>query len=308
MLSMRHFGVLAWLCVSTPLVLAACDTSKNQAKAEKSDDDDDDDESEKKKKKKKGKEDDQDKPKEKAGSSAEKVAEKTAEPAKPAEPAPTAAPAPAPSAPDVTRPNIGTPEAPVTSPTQQTYPMAGIKTISDTCSNAHVILVTAPESVGVDYEWKYSRQAMVANQQYRVVDGAPRVPGEVSFQVHQADASMMNAFVLVANCADGTTCNHLAAMYKAIVKSSNPQVFCGDIPKNIGPKKKSINLLAGGARANLPSSSDTISKCARLAACTIADKTSTTEDVGISCQKSPTSFKLDCATRYPCAEVLACMK
>jgi hypothetical protein len=49
---------------------------------------------------------------------------------------------------------------------------------------------------------------MLANQQYQVVDGKPSLPGQVSFQVHQADAKLSNAWVLVANCADGTTCNH----------------------------------------------------------------------------------------------------
>lgn len=209
---------------------------------------------------------------------------------------------------DVTHPNLGTPEKPVLTPTQQTYSMDGIKTISDTCSNAHVNLVTAPESVGVDYDWTYSRQAMLANQQYHVVDGDPKVPGDVSFQVHQADAKMQNAYVLIASCADGVTCNHLAAMYKAIVKSANPQPFCGDIPAHLGAKKKSVNLLAGGPEANLPADSDARAKCARVAACTIADKTDTKDDVGIACQKSPSSYKLECAKKYPCAEVLACMK
>lgn len=296
-----HRLFAAIFALSLAPTVTACEAKKDEPKASKDDDEEDDKADKKKEKKKKGKS---------SSDSAAGTAAKTAEPAKtgeapkpeaikPAEPTPTA---------DVTRPNVGTPEAPVMSPTQQTYSMAGIKTISDTCSNAHVILVTAPESVGVDYEWKYSRQAMLANQQYKVVDGAPRVQGEVSFQVHQADASMSNAFVLIANCADGTTCNHLAAMYKSIVKSSNPQVFCGEIPKNVGSKKKDINLMAGGPRQNLPKSDDTISKCARIAACTIADKTSTTEDVGISCQKSPNSYKLDCAARYPCAEVMSCLK
>ena len=243
----------------------------------------------------------------KTGAAPATAAAPTATPA-PETAAPAPAPPPAPAAVDVTKPNLGTPEAPVMSPTQQTYSMDGIKTISDTCANAHVILAQAPETVGVDYEWKYSRQAMLANQQYQVVDGKPALPGQVSFQVHQADAKLNNAFVLVANCADGTTCNHLAAMYKAIVKSSNPQVLCGDVPAHLGSMKKAVNLMAGGWKANLPKSGDTISQCARLAACTIADKTDTKEDVGINCQKSPQSFKLDCADRYPCAEVLACSK
>ncbi|NUP09644.1 MAG: hypothetical protein HOW73_26660 [Polyangiaceae bacterium] len=276
----------------------------------------DDDKADEEKGEKKSKKDKKEK-KDKASASSEATA--SSPPAKDAPPAQTQtaaatatvidAPPPVPPGTiDVTKPNIGTPEKPVTSPTQQSYAMGTIKPVADSCANAHVILTQAPESVGLDYDWKYSRQAMLANQQYRVVDGTPTGTGQVSFQVHQADASMNKAFVLVANCADGVTCNHLAAMYKAIVKSSNPQVICGDLPAYLGPKKKSINLMAGGPNANLPAASDTISKCARMAACTIADKTDTTDDVGINCQKSPQSFKLECASRYPCAEVLACAK
>lgn len=224
-------------------------------------------------------------------------------PASSSEPAPTE-----PVKNDVTHPNLGTPEKPVLTPTQQTYAMDGIKTISDTCDKAHVNLVTAPETVGVDYDWTFTRQAMLANQQYHVVDGDPKAPGDVAFQVHQADAKMQNAYVLIARCVDGVTCNHLAAMYKAVVKSANPQPFCGDIPAHLGAKKKSVNLLAGGPEANLPADSDARAKCARVAACTIADKTDTKDDVGLACQKSPSSYKLACAKKYPCAEVLACMK
>ncbi|MBK6516279.1 MAG: hypothetical protein IPG04_19790 [Polyangiaceae bacterium] len=301
---MKTLLVCAALAAVSVSIVACNQDKKDDTKAEKDDDKDD-----KKGDKKKGGASASPSAKESAGAGA-KTSAPTAAPAT-AAPAPeTAAPAPppAPTAADVTKPNLGTPEKPVMSPTQQTYSMDGIKTIPDTCSNAHVILTQAPESVGVDYEWKYSRQAMLANQQYQVVDGKPSLPGQVSFQVHQADAKLSNAWVLVANCADGTTCNHLAAMYKSIVKSSNPQVFCGDVPAHLGPMKKAVNLMAGGWKANLPATGDTISQCARLAACTIADKTDTKEDVGINCQKSPQSFKLNCADRYPCAEVLACTK
>jgi len=287
--------VLLAVALATP----ACDSSsKSSKKHQVTKDDEADDDAPKKKSKKQGADDtsgDDAKPSKKADGS---------------KPAATATGAVAPAAPnDVTIPNVGTYEEPVTTPSKQTYSMVGITTISDDCATAHVIMATAPESVGADYEWKYTRQAMLANQQYRVVADAPHVRGEVAFEVHQADASLNHAFVLLANCADGLTCNHLAAMYKSVVKSSNPQVVCGDVPAaRVGRFVKKTDLMAGGPKANLPASSDTISKCARVAACTIADDTATKDDVGIACQKSPSSFRLDCASRYPCAEVLACMK
>lgn len=203
-----------------------------------------------------------------------------------------AAPAPAPQA--------------VTTPEMQSYPMGSIRAIPDTCQNAHVILANAPSSVGVDYPWAWSKQAMLANQQFKTVSSAT-APGQVSFAVHQADASMANAYALVATCADGSTCNRLAAMYKAVVKSSNPQPLCGPLPPNLGSPKKQVDLLAGGPEANVPRAGDVIGMCARIAACTIASKPETTDDVGIQCQKAPGSFKTQCASKYPCAEVMACL-
>ena len=193
----------------------------------------------------------------------------------------------------------------VTSPEQQSYSEASIRAIPEACSNAHVMLASAPTSVGADYGWPWSKQAMLVNLQYKVVTGRPSAHGEVSFSVHQADKSFNNAWLLVADCADGGTCNHLAAMYKAVVKSSSPQVICGALPASFGRAVRSLDLLPGGPQANLPS--DVIGKCARLAACVIASDSSTTADVGIDCQKAPHTFKLDCATRYPCASVLSCM-
>jgi hypothetical protein len=193
----------------------------------------------------------------------------------------------------------------VTAPEQQSYPMIA-KTIPDSCSNAHVILANAPASVGVDYEWQWSKQAMIANQQFKAVPNAAMAPGQVSFQVYQADASMAEAYALVASCSDGSTCNRLASMYKAIVKSSNPQVMCGDLPKTFTPKKE-LDLLPGGAEANLPKAGNAIGMCARIAACTIASKPDTTDDVGINCQKQPGKFKTECASKYPCAEVMSCL-
>lgn len=41
----------------------------------------------------------------------------------------------------------------VTSPEQQSYSAAAIKAIPEACSNAHVMLASAPTSVGADYGW-----------------------------------------------------------------------------------------------------------------------------------------------------------
>lgn len=59
-------------------------------------------------------------------------------------------------------------------------------------------------------------------------------------------------------------------------------------------------------RQDLPAASDTIARCSRLNACLIATDRSTPGDPFLECQKAPSGFKLDCASRYPCSEVLAC--
>jgi hypothetical protein len=173
-------------------------------------------------------------------------------------------------------------------------------------------MTSAPESVGVDYPWTWTRQALLANQQYKVVEGTPSVPGEVAFEVHQASSKHSGAWVLVARCADGGTCNKLAAMQKAIVKGAAAQPVCGALPMDLSPatRKKVVLRELGNPQNTLPDRTDVVGQCARLHACTVAmdPKANATTDIGLSCQKSPSSFKTSCASAYPCAAVLACLK
>lgn len=183
------------------------------------------------------------------------------------------------------------------------YDLSAIKAIPDNCATPSVILATAPKSVGESYKWNISRQALLANQQLKVVAGPPSAPGQVSLATHVYNDS---AFALVAKCKDGGTCNQLAAMYKAIVRTSHPQLACGKIqgisPTPVGPPFG----WSDDPKGNLPVAGDAIALCARLSACMIATDRSTPGDPFTACQKAPHTFKTQCATRYPCAEVLAC--
>jgi hypothetical protein len=194
-------------------------------------------------------------------------------------------------------PTVAAPAPPATG-----YSLAAIHTIADACSTPAVVLSTAPKKVGADYPWTVSRQALLANQQFRIVAGPPAVPGEV----HLATHAMGEAYALVATCKDGGTCNQLAAMYKAIVRSSAPQVHCGGIP---GLPAVPVHAFtwAEAPQGNLPGAKDTIGLCARLNACEIATDRSTPGDPFVECQKAPSRFKTACATRYPCVEVMACL-
>ncbi len=278
---------MRWILLALPLALFGGAGCKDQASAQKdktrTERSDDDDDAPRKKHAKKGEgESKSDAPSATARSSAAE-------------------------APKADAPKVDSKDKAVTAPAMQSYKLDGIKKIDDSCASPWVIVANAPETVGVDYDWKWSKQALVANQQFHVVTTTPAAVGDVSFEVHQADATMSSAWVLVARCNDGGTCNYLAAMYKAVVKSSNPQPVCGSLPASLGAAKKHLDLLAGGAEANVPHEGDTIGLCARLSACNVAMKPDSTDDVGIQCQKAPSTFKTSCASRYPCAEVMACL-
>jgi hypothetical protein len=288
-------SALVALTFTGAIVLPGCNTGdkaeESKDKKSKKSDDDDDDDKKKKDKKKKDKKDD---------APAEKTVAKTAEPtaAKTAD----AAPAVSDKAP---------PTAPVTDPSQQTYPDVANK-IADNCSTPFVIMTTAPNSVGADYPWTWTRQALLANQQFKVVGGEPSAPGEVAFDVHQASDKHQNAWVLVGKCHDGGTCNKLAAMNKAIVAGSMSQPVCGKLPMDLSAstRKKPVLRELGNPQNTLPDSKDVPGQCARLQACSVAMDPPTKagkEKIGLDCQKSPSNFKTSCATKYPCAEVMKCL-
>lgn len=184
------------------------------------------------------------------------------------------------------------------------YPLTDIKAIPDNCATPAALLATAPGSVGDNYAWNISRQALLANQQFRVTSGDPAAPGEVKLATYKYND---NAYALVATCKDGGTCNNLAAMYKAIVRSSHPQVVCGKVNGISSSPVGSGFGWSADAKQNLPNTSDKVAACARLNACQIATDRSTPGDPFLECQKAPGKFKTECADRYPCSEVLACM-
>jgi len=192
----------------------------------------------------------------------------------------------------------------VVTPSQQTYPMDGIKTIADDCHAPQVILATAPKSVGANYPWHVTRQALLANQQFKLIyDRPPANSGEISVGIWGYN----DGYAAIAMCANGATCNRLAAMYKAIVRSSRPQVLCTN---NIqGTSTTPIGQLQwdNDPKGNLPKDGELPALCGRLNACMIASDQSTPGDPFLECQKAPAKFKTDCAKRYPCAEVIACM-
>lgn len=293
--SMNWKPALVALAVALGPALVACGDKGDADKDKKSSKDDDDDDKDTKKKSKKS-----------ASPSSAPTGGPTGLPLTANPPATVATP------PDASPTATGAkPTTPVTDPNQQTYADVANK-IADDCSNASVLMTSAPESVGADYPWTWTRQALLANQQFKVVAGPPAAHGEVSFEVHQASSKFQNAWVLVGKCSNGSTCNKLAAMNKAIVKGSVSQPVCGPLPMDLSPAtmKKPVLRELGDAQNTLPQKTEIVGQCARLHACTIAmDPTANAgATIGLDCQKGPTKFKTDCATKYPCAEVMKCLE
>lgn len=187
-------------------------------------------------------------------------------------------------------------------PAVDPYPLSAIKPIAESCQSPGVLITSAPRKAGVEYHWQWIRQTMYANRQLEVVSAGPTTAGQVEFQVVEDDTSIH----LVGFCKDGGTCNRLAAMVKAVVRSSNPQAFCGHVPVK-GDQHASMLVPADGVWLPMDKA-DVVARCARLSACMIAADIATPGDPGLECQRVPGSFRTDCATRESCADVLACTK
>lgn len=186
-----------------------------------------------------------------------------------------------------------------------TWDAPSVPTVVDHCSDAKAVLAVITDKVysKPGFEWKWARQVMLANPQITVVPHAALTPGQVSFQDYNYGNS--GAKALVAVCGHGGTCNQVARAYKTIVRSSKPHVYCGPVP-GLGREANGVPMWReGGPRANLPDNGDTISQCARLAACILQDP-AIRGDLGLECQRAPSRFQLGCARKSTCAEVRAC--
>src|SRR5262249_23011433 len=106
------------------------------------------------------------------------------EPARPTEPSgsarldttpSTTAPSASPAPPDASAIASATTSSPTATadvvPGEIEYPVRGLATIPDDCSEPSTVLTTAPTKVGWDYDWMWTRQAMLANPQFQIVDG-----------------------------------------------------------------------------------------------------------------------------------------
>ena len=167
--------------------------------------------------------------------------------------------------------------------------------VADDCTTPYVDLATSPNT-----DWNWIRHAMIAHPEFTDVGGAPATsPMEVSF-VQFASSS----YRLVASCADGATCNKLAAMYLNVVWASTPKVQCKTMEFSGSPKK--VRVVTTSWMADLTATTEYVPKCARLNACDIRMNPKSANEVGRRCQGGPNNFKLECALQESCDDVVAC--
>jgi hypothetical protein len=199
--------------------------------------------------------------------------------------------------------------APATPAVPREYSTEGLRAIPDNCAAPQVVLTAVPRSVfdAAGFNWRFARQVAVANHfSYPIVEMSG--PGHVYFSTFEHKPT--KGVALVAKCNDTKTCTQFAAAYRTVVPTSKPEVLCGSAT-TLGAELNGPQLLAFDSgeivKAALPTESDVIGKCVRLAACQAERDKKLDGDPALACQKKPSAFKLDCAAKFPCSAVLSCM-
>ena len=108
-------------------------------------------------------------------------------------------------------------------------------------------------------------------------------------------------------CKEGVTCKRLAAAYKTVVPTSQPELFCGEVPTLGELQPSKVIPHPKPFRELLPAPHDTLGKCVRLAACRASLAGKLEGNPVLECTKKPAAFQLSCASEFPCAAVLACL-
>ncbi len=184
-----------------------------------------------------------------------------------------------------------------------------LASIPAACATPRVIIATVAANTENHYAWTATRQAVLASPGFHVVSHGPEAPGEIYFRQiedrQNADGKEPRR-TLVAYCKDGETCNHFAAMHRAVVRSSHPQPMCGIVPGE-SDNYQIVDFQWNGAQGDLPRNTDIQAQCARLGACLINADPATPGDPIRECQEAPSKWKTRCALQRTCAEVVACL-
>lgn len=188
------------------------------------------------------------------------------------------------------------------------YPLGVINAVAENCRSASVMLAAVPTNVAQkdDFAWSFAIQALYAHSQFKLTPRARlSAKGQVAFEDVAVNAS---ATGLIAYCHDGATCSQLAAMYKATVPSSKPEVYCGKTWEAGQPSNGLTNELSLRAIAKKKLEDGASSMCARIGVCTKHQDPGTEGDPGVECQRAPTKYKYQCAKKDTCESVIECTK
>ena len=192
------------------------------------------------------------------------------------------------------------------------YPTAGLKRLDDKCKDPKAVLLVYPEDDPRPITWL--KQALLAHPELRVVRGLPSARMELRiessnyggkyFKRAETGASY-NKTALVARCADVATCIQVAAMVRAVIRPSGPELICGEPPAVSGQLLPLPPRELAGSDDDLPGAGDGVGQCARLGACArrLAPEAANPIEV---CRKRGNAFRSECARRPSCAEVAAC--
>lgn len=191
------------------------------------------------------------------------------------------------------------------------YPLNDIKPIPETCSSPwtvlHVITPAARKRFP-NWLWPSTVQSLYAHPEFQVVGSAPTRSMQV--QVLEGKHGDEN-FALWMRCFDAHTCNQVAAMYRAVTPTARPWVYCGAGDQRLN-RASSRSLFANADRftqeARSKLTSDLQSKCYRIGACYAREGAAPGEDMGSRCNMKPSTFRLECAQRATCSQVVECLQ
>lgn len=190
------------------------------------------------------------------------------------------------------------------------YSMEGLGELPANCTDPGVVLLAVPKKIfeSDSFDWRHARQVVLANPQFEVARNL--TPGSKSHAIAftENEHQPTKGVALVAHCKTAATCLELAAAYRTVVPTAKPTPICGANP-NVGARiqgGRSVLPPNGSIGEILPGDKDIQSQCVRLAACKAARDHALSDDETQGCMRKPSDFKIRCALKKTCSEVLTC--
>ena len=194
------------------------------------------------------------------------------------------------------------------------YPTDGLKRRDDACKDPRAVLLVYPEEDARPITWL--KQALLAHPELEVVRGIPSAPMEVRIESstyggkhfkRAENGESKDKTALVARCADVATCVRLAAMVRAVIRPSAPELICGEPPAISGQLAPLRSRDLAGGHDDFPRADDGVGQCARLAACVRRVAPEEAKEIE-ACRKRGAQFRSPCALRSSCQDVATCRR